>query len=146
MLFFGSCKSDPDLSPSLDNKTQNLGTVNGLYGKWKLYSLDNGSELPYNVWLEIKSERNEKGLNIINGKSFINFFNASFTWDASNKGFKVYDLINTEIAGSKKEQDLETEFFKRFLDTKLYEINTKGELIFKISTASKQNMIFKPSN
>lgn len=138
MLVF-SCKSDDTIGPDQD-RLVGLSVKNSIYTKWQLLGFETGERIPYEVVLEFKTEKNEKGRNILSGKSSINFYQADFS--LNNNKITIDNLTMTEIAGNTKAMALEKEYFKRLSETTNFSIaNEKLTL-----TSGKQNMTFQIFN
>lgn len=134
-----SCKSDDTIGPDQD-RLVGLSVKNSIYTKWQLLGFETGERIPYEVVLEFKTEKNEKGRNILSGKSSINFYQADFS--LNNNKITIDNLTMTEIAGNTKAMALEKEYFKRLSETTNFSIaNEKLTL-----TSGKQNMTFQIFN
>lgn len=143
MLAMVSCKTNDVIVPSGDKNTINSITNVGFFKKWKLASYETRKALNFNVIMELKPEKNEKGFYILNGKSTINFYYAGFEYNTDNKTFSIKDISVTEIAGAKADQEIETDFLTRLAKIGKYEISEDNKTLTLISTGnSPQKMYF----
>ncbi|MBP6620036.1 MAG: META domain-containing protein [Leadbetterella sp.] len=138
-LMLNACKSDDAISPS-DNYTAGLASRSSIYSKWKLVSFENNQKINYEVVLEFKNEKNEKGSQILSGKSIINFYQADFIIDGSK--LVISNLSMTEIAGNASATAFEMEYLKRLSETTNFNISNET---LNLSSA-KQQMTFKLNN
>lgn len=135
-LVVNACKSDDAISPD-KNYTFDLAASNILYSKWTLVSYESNKKINYDVVLQFKNEKNEKGTNIVTGKSSINFYQADFI--AENNKMTISNLIMTQIAGNTEARTFETDYLKRISEVTNYSIS--DETLFLTST--KHKMTFK---
>lgn len=138
-LLINACKSDDALGPD-KNYSFDLAARNIFYSKWKLVSYESNKKIKYDVILEFKNEKNEKGINIVSGKSSINFYQADFVTD--NNKLKISNLIMTLIGGSPEARDFEDDYLRRIVEVTNYSIS--GETL--VLSSAKQQMTFKLNN
>jgi heat shock protein HslJ len=138
-LMLNACKSDDAISPD-NNYTVGLASRNSIYSKWKLVSFENNQKINYEVVLEFKHEKNEKGSQILSGKSIINFYQADFIIDGSQ--LVINNLSMTEIAGNASAEVFETEYLKRLSETRNFNISNETLTL----SSAKQQMTFKLNN
>lgn len=134
-----SCKRDNAISPDQDGMA-GLSVKNSIYTKWKLLGFETGERIAYEVVLEFKTEKNEKGSNILSGKSSINFYQADFS--LNNNKITINNLTMTEIAGNTKAMALEKEYFKRLSEVTNFSIANEMLTL----SSGKQNMTFQIIN
>jgi heat shock protein HslJ len=89
------------------------------------------------VSLEFKNEKNEKGINIVTGKSSINFYQADFVGE--NNKMTINNLIMTQIAGNPEARAFETDYLKRISEVTNYSITSETLVL----SSAKQKMTFK---
>ncbi|MCP9753848.1 META domain-containing protein [Lacihabitans sp. CCS-44] len=138
-LMLNACKSGDAISPD-DSYTIGLASRSSIHSKWKLVSFENNQKINYEVVLEFKAERNEKGRQILSGKSSINFYQADFIIE--NSKLVISNLSKTEIAGNASAEAFEAEYLKRLSETTNFNISSET---LTLSTA-KQQMTFKLNN
>ena len=92
-----SCKNGDSIMPD-DNKTAGLSVPNSLHSKWQLVEYETNEKIPYQIVLEFRNEKNEKGNWTLSGKSSVNFYQADY--DFTGQKIKISNLIVTEIAGN----------------------------------------------
>ncbi|WP_255036149.1 META domain-containing protein [Lacihabitans soyangensis] len=138
-LMLNGCKSDDAISPD-DNYIAGLASKSSIYAKWKLVSFENNQKINYEVVLEFKPEKNEKGSQILSGKSSINFYQADFIIDGSK--LAINNLSVTEIAGNPSATAFETEYLKRLSETTNFKTSNETLTL----SSAKQQMTFKLYN
>jgi heat shock protein HslJ len=139
ILLITACKSDETIGPDKDY-AMGLASKNVLYSKWLLASYESGKKIKYEVVLEFKNEKNEKGTYILSGKSSINFYQADFVIE--NNKMTINNLVVTEIAGSSEARDFETDYLKRISEVSNYSLVDQTLIL----TSAKQKMTFKLNN
>ena len=139
LLALNGCKNDQAIDPD-KNYTAGLADKSSIYAKWKLSAYESGQKIPYDVILEFKTEKNEKGRNILSGKSSINFYQADFS--IVNTKININNLVMTEIAGNASATAFEKDYLLRLAEASSFDLS--GENLTLSST--KQKMIFKLNN
>lgn len=134
-----SCKKDADMAPN-GGATPSYSYQSPLFSKWILNNTESNTKINYNVVLELKNEKNEKGNFILNGKSSINFYSADFL--VNDKKITISNILSTEIAGDSKATSFENDYLKRLSEVETYSID-QGMLTL---SGKNQKMIFKVSN
>ncbi|MCA0365920.1 MAG: META domain-containing protein [Bacteroidetes bacterium] len=138
-----SCKSDKVLdSLNIDKDGTTKITNAGFFKKWKLISYENRKALSYNVIMELKPEKNERGFYILNGKSTINFYYAGFDFQEESKSFIINDISVTEIAGGKAEQEFETDYLNRLAKVGKYEISNDNKSFTLITSDTTPKKLY----
>jgi heat shock protein HslJ len=135
-LLVNACKSEDAISPD-KNYIFDLAAKNILYSKWTLVSYESNKKINYDVSLEFKNEKNEKGINIVTGKSSINFYQADFVGE--NNKMTINNLIMTQIAGNPEARAFETDYLKRISEVTNYSITSETLVL----SSAKQKMTFK---
>jgi heat shock protein HslJ len=133
-----SCKKAGEVTPK--SATLGLTDHSELYSKWILKSTENTSKINYEVVLELKNERNEKGNFILNGKSSVNFYSAEFV--LNDKKITISDMLSTQIAGDSKATNFENDYFKRLSEVETFRLD-HGLLTL---IGKNQKMTYKVSN
>jgi heat shock protein HslJ len=139
LLALNGCKNDQAIDPD-KNYTTGLADKSSIYAKWQLSAYESGQKIPYDVILEFKTEKNEKGRNILSGKSSINFYQADFS--IVNTKININNLVMTEIAGNASATAFEKDYLLRLAEVSSFDLS--GENLTLSST--KQKMIFKLNN
>jgi heat shock protein HslJ len=134
-----ACKSDDAIGPN-DNYITGLASRSSIYSKWKLVSYETNKKISYDVVLEFKNEKNEKGSNIVSGKSSINFYQADFVTE--NNKLKISNLIMTQIGGSSEAMKFEDDYLKRLVEVTNFNISDETLIL----SSTKQKMTFKLYN
>lgn len=148
ILISFSCKNHESLTPN-DNLDYNLATKDLIFGKWKLLENKLNTKFPYEIILELKNEKNEKGKYVLSGKSSINFYQASFT--INDNYITIGSISVTEISGNALAKNFEEEYLRTLSEVNHFEIsnetltlnNNRDKLI--LYTKSEQ-LIFKKNN
>ena len=147
VLFFVlvSCSSSQDtISPSFAaNRANSDALVSPIFKTWKLVSFEDNKAIKYDVSLEIKPERNEKGLFTITGKSTVNFYYAFFEADFVKSTLKIDRVSGTKIGSLiSAETTFETEYWERLAAVEKFEVSvdkTKMTLFLPETTKKKLN-------
>ena len=134
-----SCKSEDSIMPD-DNKTAGLAMPDKLQSKWQLVEYETNEKIPYQIVLEFRNEKNEKGNWTLSGKSSVNFYQADY--DFTGQKIKISNLIVTEIAGNSAATTFEEKYLDRLLQVSDFIV--KNEML--TLSSSKQKMIFKATN
>lgn len=134
-----SCKSNDSIMPD-GSKTAGLAVSNNLQTKWQLVEYETNEKIPFQVVLEFRNEKNEKGNWILSGKSSVNFYQADY--DFTGQKIKISNLVVTEIAGNPAARTFEEKYLDRLLQVSDFIV--KNEIL--TLSSSKQKMIFKPTN
>jgi len=116
--------------------------MQAFFKKWKLISYENRKALSYNVIMELKPEKNERGFYILNGKSTINFYYAGFDFQEESKSFIINDISVTEIAGGKAEQEFETDYLNRLAKVGKYEISNDNKSFTLITSDTTPKKLY----
>ncbi|WP_255069597.1 META domain-containing protein [Lacihabitans sp. LS3-19] len=133
-----SCKKDADMAPN--GATPSFTYQSPLFSKWILNSNESKAKINYEIVLDLKNEKNEKGNFILNGKSSINFYSAEFV--VNDKKITISNILSTEIAGDSKATSFENDYIKRLSEVESFSID-QGMLTLN---GKNQKMIFKVSN
>ncbi len=147
VLFFVlvSCASSEDnVSPSLKVSMANSdASISPIFNTWKLVSFEDNKAVKFDVILEIKPERNEKGLFTITGKSTVNFYYAFFEADFAKNALKINGVSGTKIGTSlASEATFEKEYWERLAAVEKFEVSsdrTKMTLFLPDITKKKMN-------
>jgi heat shock protein HslJ len=131
-----SCKNGDSIMPN-DYKTAGLAVSNNLQAKWQLIEYEPNEKNPYQVVLEFRNEKNEKGSWILSGKSSVNFYQADY--DFSGQKIKITNLTVTEIAGNSAATIFEEKYLERLLQVSDFIV--KNETLTLSSL--KHKMVFK---
>ncbi len=134
-----SCKSGESIMPD-NNKTAGLAVSNILQAKWQLFEYETNEKIPYQIVLEFKNEKNEKGNWTLSGKSSVNFYQADY--DFTGQKIKISNLIVTEIAGNLTATTFEEKYLERLL--LVSDFSVKNETLTLSSLKNK--MVFKLTN
>ena len=133
-----SCKKAGEVTPN--SATLGLTDRSELYSKWILKSTENTSKINYEVVLELKNERNEKGNFILNGKSSVNFYSAEFV--INDKKITISNIVSTKISGDSNSINFENDYFKRLSEVETFRLE-QGLLTLN---GKNQKMTYKVSN
>lgn len=134
-----SCISGESIMPD-NNKTAGLAVSNILQAKWQLFEYETNEKIPYQIVLEFKNEKNEKGNWTLSGKSSVNFYQADY--DFTGQKIKISNLIVTEIAGNLTATTFEEKYLERLL--LVSDFSVKNETLTLSSL--KHKMVFKLTN
>ncbi|CAH0996878.1 hypothetical protein EMA8858_03013 [Emticicia aquatica] len=116
-----------------------LSTID-LIGQWTFKGYSDGKTPAFDVTLEIKDE---EGKYILNGRSSVNFYFASFETDESKKTIKLSAIGSTKIAGSIEANQFEAIYYERLHKIERYEFKDKNTLLFYLSNPAKEIMYFE---
>jgi heat shock protein HslJ len=134
-----SCKNGDSIMPD-DNKTVGLSVPNSLHSKWQLVEYETNEKIPYQIVLEFRNEKNEKGNWTLSGKSSVNFYQADY--DFTGQKIKISNLIVTEIAGNLAATTFEEKYLDRLLQVSDFSVKNATLNL----SSSKQKMVFKLTN
>lgn len=142
------CKKEGGLSP-LDvlngsAKRDNLATDQVFpFGKYNLFYYENGYKVPYDVVLEFKNEVNSRGDFIVSGKSCVNFYFATQTFNTDTNEVSILNLSSTKISGSEEKLEFEKDYLDRLASVVSYEIDSnRKKLILRMPESNNQYMVF----
>ena len=147
VLFFVlvSCaSSEESVSPSFSARGANADALGSpIFNTWKLESFEDNKIIKYEISLEIKPDRNEKGLFSLTGKSIVNFYYAFFEADFSKNTLKIDAISSTKIGASlTSEATFEKEYWEKLMAVEKFEVSadkTKMTLFLPVITKKKLN-------
>ena len=132
---------------ALDSGQKNYGLAANssvIYSQWKLVDFKGNTNFKYDVSVEFKADKNEKGFQVLNGKSSINFYLANFKINELKKEISISELIVTQIAGKEEERKFEDDYLKALQEVEKYEIK-ENLLTLYLSGNTGKNIKFKLS-
>jgi heat shock protein HslJ len=103
--------------------------ANPLFGKWRMVSYADNKQIPFDVTIELKNEKDSSSRYIITGKSPLNFYFSTFDIDDTKNSITVYDIQSTKIGGSTSSVSFEKEYYELLTKIKSYEISNNGETL-----------------
>lgn len=119
-------------------------STNSVFGKWRMVSYADSKQVPFDVTIELKNERDSLGRYIIAGKSPLNFYFSTFEMDTSTSSMTVYDIQSTKIEGNHPSSLFEKDYYERLTKTKSYEISNNGDTLKLIlPIIENQHIIYK---
>lgn len=121
-LFLLSCSDE-------SNSPYEHMDINPLFGKWRMVSYADNKQIPFDVTIELKSERNSSGHHMITGKSPLNFYFSTFDIDDTKNLITVYDIQSTKIEGGTLSVSFERNYYELLTKIKNYEISNNGETL-----------------
>lgn len=137
-----SCKGDEAVEP--DGSAFAIAVANGYrlpFGKYNLETYEDNKQILYDVVLEVKNEKDEDDLYIINGQSTINFYFAKFETDFQKQSITIHAVGSTKIQGSLPEAVFEQEYLERLANVQGYRLNTDGDQL-TLNLPDTKKMIF----
>lgn len=130
-LFLLGCSAE-----SYSPDTNFYGT--SVFGKWRMVSYADNKQVPFDVTLELKSEQDSLGRNIITGKSPLNFYFSTFTINSADNNIIIYDIQSTKIAGAIPQVSFEKNYYEILSKVTKYEISENGKTL-KLILPSTEN-------
>ncbi|MDP5121891.1 MAG: META domain-containing protein [Spirosomaceae bacterium] len=112
-----------------------------VFGKWRMVSYADNKQIPFDVTLELKSEKDSLGRNIITGKSPLNFYFSTFTINPSDSAITVYDIQSTKIEGAVSQVSFEKNYYEMLTKVKKYEISESGKTLNLILPSTENQHI-----
>jgi heat shock protein HslJ len=103
--------------------------ANPLFGKWRMVSYADNKQVPFDVTIELKNERDSSGRYIMTGKSPLNFYFSTFDIDDAKSAITVYDIQSTKIDGNAPSVLFEKGYYELLTKVKNYEISNNGETL-----------------
>lgn len=98
-----------------------------IFGKWKMENYADGRKIPYDVTLELKSEKDNLGRHIIHGKSPLNFYFSTCEVDFNDKSIELFDIQITKVEGEANAVSFETKYYEKLAKINHYEISDDGK-------------------
>jgi hypothetical protein len=140
-----SCaSSEESVSPSFAATGANSdASLSPIFNTWKLVSFEDSKTIKYEISLEIKPVRNEKGLFAITGKSTVNFYYAFFEADFLKSTLKIDGVSGTKIGTLlASEANFEKDYWERLAAVEKFEVSadkTRMTLFLPDITKKKLN-------
>lgn len=140
-----SCtSSDESVSPNFAAIGANSDTsLSPIFNTWKLVSFEDSKAIKYEISLEVKPIKNDKGLFTITGKSTVNFYYAFFEADFLKNTLKMDGVSGTKIGTLlASEATFEKDYWERLAAVEKFEISadkTKMTLFLPDNTKKKLN-------
>lgn len=98
-----------------------------VFGKWKMKSYADGKEIPFDVTIEMKSEKDSSGRYIIRGKSPLNFYFSTFEIDFTTKSIQLFDIQITKVEGESNIVSFENTYYETLSKIVNYEVSSDGK-------------------
>ena len=116
-------------------------STDAIFGKWKFKSTGDGIISPFDVSMEIKTDKDANGFYTVSGHSSVNFYFAGMTFNASKKTIKFSNIGSTQISGSVAANTFESDFFAYLAKVESYEMKDSNTLQLNMPSDAKAKFL-----